>query len=423
MDRWARPVAGNRGFPVPANEEERLAEVRRYRILDTEPERAFDDVTRLASQICGTPIALISLMDEAREWFKAKVGTEAKEIPRELALCAHAICQEGTFIVPDAARDPRFCDNPLVVEDPKIRFYAGVPLLSPEGHALGMLCVIDRKPGKLSPAQLDALETLARFATTQLELRRSLFELEAVVRARHGHPSTHATAEALAHQRQQTSALLVHDLKNPLGTMLLIGRALTHEPNLSPEGREAVSDLLGASESMLRMVMDMLDVARSEGSGLARRSTLLDLAALVDFAVKGIARDAAANHVELVMEVESNVGIEADPELLRRTLQNLLENAIRYSGEGRSVEVRGYARGDTVVVEIKDQGIGIKEEDRARIFEPHVQVDAGARRGHGLGLVFCRRAVEAHGGRIRVEANEPRGTKFVVELPRTRISR
>ncbi len=160
--------------PLPKNESKRLETLLGYQILDTEAETAFDDLTRLAASICDTPIALVSLLDQERQWFKSRVGLPALETCRQIAFCGYAILQSDIFIVPDAREDPRFTDNPLVTQAPYIRFYAGVPLINPEGYALGTLCVIDHKPRQLSPHQLEALTTLARQTTTQLELRRSV---------------------------------------------------------------------------------------------------------------------------------------------------------------------------------------------------------------------------------------------------------
>jgi anti-sigma regulatory factor (Ser/Thr protein kinase) len=163
---------------MTGDERDRLAALRAYRILDTAPEKAFDDLVRLASQICSTPIALITLVDAERQWFKSRIGVSVQETSRDVAFCAHAIRQTEMFIVPDATRDERFRDNPFVVAEPKIRFYTGAPLITAEGHALGTLCVIDRKPRTLDAGQLEALDALRRQVVAQLELRRNLHELE-----------------------------------------------------------------------------------------------------------------------------------------------------------------------------------------------------------------------------------------------------
>lgn len=163
--------------PVLAQEEARIEALRRYRILDTAPEQVFDDITALASFICQAPIALMSLVDDERQWFKSKVGLQADETHRDQAFCAHTIFKGGLLVVEDAMADARFSTNPLVTGDPHIRFYAGAPLLTPEGHGLGSLCVIDRQARKLSAEQSSALEKLARLVVNQLELRRVSYDL------------------------------------------------------------------------------------------------------------------------------------------------------------------------------------------------------------------------------------------------------
>jgi anti-sigma regulatory factor (Ser/Thr protein kinase) len=169
---------------MPANEASRLAALRSYRILDTDPEPAFDDLALLASHVCGTPIALITLIDEDRQWFKSRVGVSATETSRSISFCTHAIQQRDLFVVPDTRGDARFRENPLVVGEPHIRFYAGAPLVTPEGHALGTLCVLDSVPRTLSDDQKRALETLKQQAEAQLELRRNLIELQQALAAR-----------------------------------------------------------------------------------------------------------------------------------------------------------------------------------------------------------------------------------------------
>jgi anti-sigma regulatory factor (Ser/Thr protein kinase) len=163
---------------MPVDEAARLEALRKYRILDTEPERNFDDLTLLASHICGTPMALISLVDADRQWFKSRVGVDFVETSRAVSFCTHAIQQRDIMIVPDTRADERLKNNPIVTGDARIRFYAGAPLITRDGFALGTLCVIDRVPRQLTREQVEALDALRHQAEAQLELRRNLAELE-----------------------------------------------------------------------------------------------------------------------------------------------------------------------------------------------------------------------------------------------------
>lgn len=163
--------------PAKANDAARVAALEKYAILDSEPEQAFDDLAKLATFICKTPIALVSLIDGERQWFKSKIGIDATETPREVAICSTAIQQSDIFVVPDAQKDERFQNNPFVVSEPHIRFYAGAPLITEDGFALGTLCVLDLVPHEFSHEQKEALKTLGRLVLAQMEFRRNLILL------------------------------------------------------------------------------------------------------------------------------------------------------------------------------------------------------------------------------------------------------
>ncbi len=162
--------------PIPDDEEARLAVLRAYDVLDTPAEAGFDDLTKIASHIFDVPIALVSLVDSSRQWFKSRVGLDAAETPREISFCGHAVASKQRLLVENALSDERFRDNPLVVGDPGVRFYSGTPLLAPSGHAMGTLCIIDRQPRQLSREQLEVLDALGRQVVTQLELRHHASE-------------------------------------------------------------------------------------------------------------------------------------------------------------------------------------------------------------------------------------------------------
>lgn len=164
-------------------ERARLERLKLYHVLDTASERAFDELAELAASICETPISLISLVDEDRQWFKAHVGLDARETPRDVSFCAHAIHSDQVLMVPDATQDPRFAENPLVRSEPNIRLYAGAPLIVDTGQRLGTLCVIDREPRALTDRQIESLQILGRAVVTQLELRRARLDFEALSRA------------------------------------------------------------------------------------------------------------------------------------------------------------------------------------------------------------------------------------------------
>jgi EAL domain-containing protein (putative c-di-GMP-specific phosphodiesterase class I) len=194
LARWARQYQGNRSLelsstpigsaPLPVDETERLTTLRRYRILDTSYEAIFDDIASIAARICGTPISAISLIDSDRQWFKAQVGLKVRETSRSLAFCAHTIMDpDRILVVTDAVQDERFASNSLVTGDPNIRFYAGAPLITPDGHAIGSMCVIDTTPRELTSEQLGILRHLADDVIAILEVKRHMLDLAAAEEA------------------------------------------------------------------------------------------------------------------------------------------------------------------------------------------------------------------------------------------------
>lgn len=389
--------------PLPVNEDARLAALESYDILDTEREQAYDDFTLLAAQICGTPIALISLIDQRRQWFKSQIGLDIQETPRDQAFCAHAIIDNRTLIVGDAMNDKRFQDNPLVLGAPEIRFYAGAPLVTAEGHGLGTLCVIDRVPRTLSAEQVAALEALSRQLMTHLDLRRAniaLREAESAKKAFVAHVS--------------------HELRTPLtsirGALALV---LDGDPALDPDSRELLLAGHRSANRLLALVNDLLDLEKVGSGELSVQKQECAVSAVLERAretVKPIAGDAG---VSLTI-APTTISLVADPERLAQVVINLLANAVRFSPKGGTVSVMVEPHGSHVHILIDDQGPGVPAAFRDRIFEPFKQVEGSAahkKGGTGLGLAISQAIVKEHGGWIDVGDAPAGGARFTIGLP------
>lgn len=413
---------------IPDDEADRLAALRRYEILDTLPEQAYDDITLLAAEICGTPIAAISLVDGGRQWFKSKLGLAVEQTDRNIAFCAHAILDpKQPLIVGDASRDDRFAHNPLVTGAPSIRFYAGAPLVTPDGFAVGTLCVIDQVPRTLTPRQVQALLVLSREVITQLELRSNLKRLEQTVR-----DLERAEAE-LQRSRAQELALkdrfishVSHELRSPLTaiygfvTLLLDGLV----GPLNEEQRGSLGIVLRNTLQLKEMIQDLLELTRSKAGKLRVEPRALRVEEPIEDILRAARLTAEGKGIQVEAEVAAELPpLVADPVRLRQILSNLVENAINHTPAGGRISIRaeidpsdaGLAR-----LSVTDSGCGIAAEHCERVFEHLFQVEHGfdaGRKGLGLGLAICKEVVRRHGGRIWVESEVGRGSSFFFTLP------
>ncbi|HEX8697360.1 MAG TPA: GAF domain-containing sensor histidine kinase [Myxococcaceae bacterium] len=406
--------------PILQNEEQRLESLSAHAILDTLPEQDFDDVTQLASFICGVPIALVSLVDRERQWFKSKVGLDATETPRDVAFCAHAILQDDLFVVPDAHGDQRFHDNPLVTGGPHVRFYAGTPLKSADGHNLGTLCLIDNKPRQLTAEQADILRRLGRQVEAHLQLRLRVRELERL------ETQSRSQRDALArvqNQKDELVRLVMRDFHAPLSAIQANASYIQYLLSLPERVCGSAREIRDAAESMQRMVGNLMEASTDE-SPVALQPTEFDVCALLGEVTREFSQRTRNSHRQFTHRVQvSEQRITADRGLLRRTLDNLLDNSFRFTalGSGKVSLEASQPEAGLLEVRVRDEGPGIPPSTRSHLFQVHspegAPSAARARASNGLGLVFCRRAVEAHGGWIWVEDNHPKGVTFCLRIP------
>ncbi|MBX3403641.1 MAG: response regulator [Phycisphaeraceae bacterium] len=397
------------------SEQTRLEALLECAILDTEPEPEFDDVVRLAANICEAPIALVSLIDETRQWFKARVGLTHSQTPRSIAFCKHAILSDEPLIVPDARLDERFFRNPMVTGSPGVRFYAGVPLVV-GGLRMGTLCVKDTRPRELTDAQVFALKTLARQVAGQLEIRRSIRRLEAVQQE-----LLDATVAAAAASRAKSEFLtnMSHEIRTPLTAIIGYADLLADPENGSFDASEGVSTIRRSAHHLLSLINAILDLSRIEAGGAAIELGVCNPRALAMEVGAECRPLAAAKGVEIEVEVDADVpsSVRTDPHRLRQIVLNLMGNAVKFTAGGR-VTVRVSAPGPSrLAISVQDTGIGIPRSMHEAIFNPFVQADGSTTRrygGTGLGLTISRRLARMLGGDIVVESEPGRGSRFEV---------
>ena len=394
---------------LPDNEIDRLAALSALNVLDSPPEKDFDDIVALASGVCGVPMSMVGLIDADREWFKAQIGTDLTELPRELSFSSHAILGHDLLMVPDTREDSRFRDNPSVQMNGGIRFYAGAPLITTDGYALGTLCVIDSKPRRLDIEQLQALRALARQVTSQLELRRYAVALA----------HTTARLQVLERHKDELAGLVGGELRAPLRLMASYLEGLGRTGEQDPEQAELVGR---ATAAHVRGFRDLIEHLTSMAKAGADRDTLhmreIDLTRLTQRAVEAVRPIAATKQIWILNHAGGPaLPIIADPVRLEQVLMHLLFAAVKYTPAGGRVRVGTESEsGPTVRLDDMDMPDGLRPD----LF-PHLYYGAIANLsdvpGPDRGLAVAKRILDAHHATVALSDRPGDGTSLHVVFP------
>jgi len=388
----------------PENEVERLQALSTFNILDTLPEKEYDEITNLASFICNTPISLITFVDEERQFFKSAHGLPQGTTSRNEAFCAHAINYPSQImIVPDARIDKRFEHNPLVTGAPDVVFYAGMPLVTSEGFPLGTICVIDHEPKQLSANQIEALQNLSNQVIKLLELRKSVQLLH----------ESQTKLEEYAAQMKAFAHLASHDLKEPARMVKSYMKLLedNYAGQLDEKARRYINFAADGANRMGVLIDDLLDYSTVEASGSEKENInaeqlLTDVVALLS----GVISEKNA-----IISWDALPVITAPVMAIKLIFQNLVSNALKYQAIGVQpiVKVTAYETDTHWQFDIEDNGIGIDKVNHEAIFQLFKRLHTKKEYpGTGMGLATCKKIVDMLGGLIWVKSAEGGGSIF-----------
>jgi signal transduction histidine kinase/ActR/RegA family two-component response regulator len=392
------------------SEKERLAALQSYSIKYELPEKEFDELTRLAAIICNKPIANITFIDEQTQWIKSSVGLEITCTDRETAFCNRTIQSKNILEIKDASLDPEFKNNPFVIGNPHIRFYAGAPLITSEGYEIGSLCVIDQKPGSLSEDQREALTTLSHSIISLLENRKQQKLL--IAEKQKAEEASKAKADFLS--------TMSHEIRTPLNGISGIAHLLMEE-DPAPHQIEYIKTLKFSASNLMSIVNDILDFSKIEAGKITIEKVSFNLVSLLSEIKNANHLRAQDKQIKLKLRRDDDMPemVIGDPVRLAQILNNLVSNAIKFTHRGEvtiDVQLESIVGNENLIKFIvKDTGIGIPVEKQGQLFKEFSQVDATITRrfgGTGLGLVISKRLLELQNSSIKVKSEVNVGSEF-----------
>lgn len=394
----------------PTSESLRLNSLRSYGLLDSPVDKSFDDITFLASQICETPISLINLIDEHRQWFKSYLGIELRETTRDVAVCNITIATpHKPLVIEDMTKDERTAHNPFVEDGLKVRFYAGVPICSPEGYALGTLCVIDTKPRSISEKQLACLKALADQTMVLFENNRNKLRHQQAVQ----------NLELRNQELERFAHVAAHDLKSPLSNMMMIARILETDfsQNLPDEGKEFVAMMSKTSKSLREMIDGILAHAKSDHLLLGNKEEFS-----FNAFIREIFQTIDISNKYSILLPEKDVVIHTNKIALQQIMFNLITNAIKYNQSAiPELDIHCSETPSIYHFTIMDNGIGIAQEELLHvfnIFESGKHPDRFGHVGTGVGLSTVKNLLDKMHGEIQISSEVGKGTKVVFAIPK-----
>lgn len=389
-------------------EQERIEALKSLNVLDTLPEQVFDDITYLASLICNTPIALISLVDENRQFFKSHFGLDVSETPRDISFCSHAILNPmKPFVVENASEDERFKNNPLVVGDPNIAFYYGIPIVSEQGYPYGTLCVIDNVPRGLNDMQLDAIKRLSNQVENIFEIRKQTNLLR----------EFYYNLVSYTKDMEEFSYMLAHDLKGPTKMIAALVQLLQEKYDVSWD--EDDLEILNGVAIGSKRIESLTDSLLKNGKILNGEPVyeLFEINKLFDELIYQFKSNYPDMKVKYIIDDFPLMNL---PKVLLQILfQNLISNAIKFKRKDIDlvIKVSFEAKNEKSLFIFSDNGIGLPESEYENIFKPFKRLMQNDAEGHGLGLAFCKKILNSIGGTISVSSKVNEGTNFFISIP------